>query len=256
MALWFRFYAEALDDPKVQSLRPELFKAWVNMLCVASKSSGCLPEMESLAFHLRTDIETIIAFHSELVERGLIDVSARGSRIHAWDKRQYKSDTSTERVKRFRKRSKTVSVTPPDTEPDTDTEPPKVPQGEDAFERFWEAYPKRDGSNPRKPAEQKFRIATRRVDPETIISAARAYAEDQRKRHGGKRSPYTKQASVWLNQECWTEYGLQPSNEIDWPGWVEAYRTDRVWKDILGPRPDQGGCRAPVEVLRENGFAG
>ena len=31
---WFRFYHGALHDPKVQSLRPELFKFWVNLLCL------------------------------------------------------------------------------------------------------------------------------------------------------------------------------------------------------------------------------
>jgi hypothetical protein len=50
--------------------------------------------------------------------------------IHAWDKRQYKSDTSTERVKRFRERSsnatETVNETPPDTETETDTETDKI----------------------------------------------------------------------------------------------------------------------------------
>lgn len=122
MALWFRFYAEALDDPKVQSLSPDLFKAWVNLLCVASKTSGSLPSIDQIAFHLRCDIETANAFHEGLVRAGLIDVGQKGSKIHAWDKRQYKSDTSTERVKRFRKRNETVSVTPPDTDTDTDTD--------------------------------------------------------------------------------------------------------------------------------------
>jgi hypothetical protein len=128
MALWFRFYSEALDDPKVQSLPPDAFKAWVNLLCIASKTSGALPPIDQIAFHLRCDNETATAFHEELAKRGLIDVGARGSRIHSWDKRQYKSDTSTERVKRFRKREESVSVTPPEpyTEPDTDTDKKEV----------------------------------------------------------------------------------------------------------------------------------
>lgn len=122
MALWFRFYSEALDDPKVQSLPPDAFKAWVNLLCIASKTSGALPSIDQIAFHLRCDNETANTFHEELAKRGLIDVGARGSRIHSWDKRQYKSDTSTERVKRFRKREESVSVTPPEPETEPDTE--------------------------------------------------------------------------------------------------------------------------------------
>jgi len=30
---WFRFYAESVNDPKVQRLPAHLFKTWVNILC-------------------------------------------------------------------------------------------------------------------------------------------------------------------------------------------------------------------------------
>jgi hypothetical protein len=42
-ARWFRFYDDALNDPKVQKLSGDLFKAWVNILCLASKHGGELP---------------------------------------------------------------------------------------------------------------------------------------------------------------------------------------------------------------------
>jgi len=34
---WFRFYNDALDNPKVQLLPSDLFKTWVNLLCIASR---------------------------------------------------------------------------------------------------------------------------------------------------------------------------------------------------------------------------
>ena len=43
MARWFRFYNEALDDPKVQKLPPALFKSWVNLLCLTARHDGTLP---------------------------------------------------------------------------------------------------------------------------------------------------------------------------------------------------------------------
>lgn len=52
---WFRFYDEALDDPKVQRLPGEDFKAWVNMLALASKHGGQLPAIGDMAFALRMD---------------------------------------------------------------------------------------------------------------------------------------------------------------------------------------------------------
>lgn len=130
MSRWFRMYDEVLDDPKVQRLPAPLFKAWVNLLCLASKSGGTLPPVADIAFALRVDDEQAQAWIADLCERGLIDAD----RPHNWDSRQFVSDNSTERVKRFRQKkaeeAKTVScnadetfhVTPPDTESDTDTE--------------------------------------------------------------------------------------------------------------------------------------
>lgn len=127
MSRWFRFYAEALDDPKVQKLDPSTFKHWINLLCLTAKHDGVLPSQDDIAFALRIDNIDCQSLLDRLLIAGLIDVlkgGPNGSRIapHGWDSRQYKSDVSTERVKRFRERSKNVSVTPPDTESDTDTD--------------------------------------------------------------------------------------------------------------------------------------
>lgn len=56
----------------------------------------------------------------DLRKAGLIDEDDQGIRPHNWHVRQYKSDVSTGRVRRFRQRrgnvSSTVSQTPPETE--------------------------------------------------------------------------------------------------------------------------------------------
>jgi hypothetical protein len=132
---WFRFYHEALDDPKIQTLPPDLFKHWVNLLCLCCRNDGLPTDLNAIGFALRIDVSggvTGVATVCErLCERGLLDKLNGGVHgyhyaVHGWDKRQYKSDTSTDRVKRFRKRfrnvSETVSVTGSDT--DTDTENP------------------------------------------------------------------------------------------------------------------------------------
>jgi hypothetical protein len=67
---------------------------------------------------------------ASLMDAGLIEDHLDGGFTpHNWLKRQYKSDVSTERVKRFRnahetfqKRRETKSETPPDTDTDTDTD--------------------------------------------------------------------------------------------------------------------------------------
>jgi len=50
---WFRYHTDALDNPKVQELPPELFKFWVNLLCLARLYDGVLPDDRTIAFRLR-----------------------------------------------------------------------------------------------------------------------------------------------------------------------------------------------------------
>ena len=103
MLRWFRFHNEALDDPRVQDLPGELFKFWVNLLCIASRNEG---KLTALKFHLRQPEKKIQAQLSALHRLGLLDHEAGSYRPHNWDIRQYQSDSSTPRVKRFRERLK------------------------------------------------------------------------------------------------------------------------------------------------------
>jgi hypothetical protein len=123
MSRWFRFYDSALDDPKVQSLPADLFKTWVNLLCIASKNEGDLSHSD-LPFLLRMDTGKTDKQVRALADRGLLDPTEGGYEPHNWNDRQYKSDVSTDRVKQFRKRkrnvSSDVSATPPDTEQNTE----------------------------------------------------------------------------------------------------------------------------------------
>lgn len=122
MSRWFRMYDEVLDDPKVQRLSGDDFKAWVNILCLASRNAGVLPPAADIAFALRLDGKKTAAVLSRLEVGGLIGPCETGVGPHKWNERQYKSDVSTDRVKRFRERSKPVSGTPAETPPDTDTD--------------------------------------------------------------------------------------------------------------------------------------
>ena len=127
---WFRLYAEVLNDPKVQNLPDRLFRAWINLLCVASQNEGILPQVEELAFLLRVKPAKANVLLEELRVVGLLDEIDGRIVPHNWKGRQYQSDNSTARVKRFRngqrnvKRnvSNTVSETAPDTEANSDTE--------------------------------------------------------------------------------------------------------------------------------------
>jgi hypothetical protein len=139
---WFRFYAESIDDPKVQRLAPHLFKTWVNLLSLACQTGGTLPSRSDIAFRLRLSDHDAQQQLDELIGLGLLDITGTNElEPHNWKGRQFISDSSVERVRKHRKQKQETAcnvtcndaVTPPDTETDTeaDTEPPKVPQGDD-----------------------------------------------------------------------------------------------------------------------------
>jgi len=121
MNTWFRMYHEVLDDPKVQNLPADTFKVWVNMLCLAARNEGALPLLADVSFAFRMTLQETEKHVSLLVKSGLIDRSKRGIlHPHNWDSRQFKSDNSTARVKRFRQRFKTVTETVNETPPDSE----------------------------------------------------------------------------------------------------------------------------------------
>jgi hypothetical protein len=131
MSRWFRFYDDAVNDPKVQRLSGDKFKTWVNLLCLASKNNGVLPALADISFTLRIGQDKVAALLNEFCAAGLLDpVEVDGAPMsyepHNWGGRQFKSDVSNDRVKRYRQRKRnvtpTVTVTTPETETETDTE--------------------------------------------------------------------------------------------------------------------------------------
>lgn len=147
---WFRFYTEALDDPKVQRLPPHLFKTWVNLLCLAAQNNGYLPSLDDIAFRLRLSAQDAEQQISELILAGLLDITETGRTPHNWSKRQYVSDSSTERVRKHRQKqaetacnvSETASETTPEqNRADTDPEDARARASGDEVDRQWaQAY--------------------------------------------------------------------------------------------------------------------
>lgn len=96
----------------------------------------------------------------------------------------------------------------------------------ETFARFWSAYPKRLGGNPKAPAQKKFmRLCAEGIDPESIIAGARAYADEQSKNID---TPYIAMASTWLNQRRWEDYAPQPT--------VRNVAVERVFIQVETPQ--------------------
>lgn len=110
-SLWLRLYTEVLNDPKVQRLPAEVFKTYINLLCLAKDTDqgGDLPKLEDIAFSLRITEEQALLHLEILGEAGLIDDEHT---IHGWAQRQYESDgdpTAAERKRRQRENAARVT---------------------------------------------------------------------------------------------------------------------------------------------------
>jgi hypothetical protein len=139
---------------------------------------------------------------------------------------------------------------------------------DEKFEQFRQAYPTRDGANPRKPAYEKFkRLIDGGVDPDAIIRGAAAY-RDQQIRLGKNGTQYVKQAQFWLNQEGWRDdYGPASKHaptavpqqvhslpDSQWSSYLQRYANGLPWPDSCGPPPGKPGCRAPPALIQKFGF--
>lgn len=236
LSKWFRLYNEVLNDPKVQALDAETFRHWINLLCIASMKDGVLPDVSDIAFHLRIEKNAVVTLLERLLNATLIDKLNGGTNgyhyaPHNWDKRQYKSDTSTERVKRFRQRSETVTVTPPDTDTDTDTEQnkkyihqPKQVRSKDSkskdFDKFWLGYPRRVGKG---AAEKAWVKAVQGTEASVIIASlgSHKFSEDIN---------YIPHPATWLNQRRWEDVPTVGSSPAAAP--VKLFPDGTPWKPL------------------------
>ena len=189
---WFRFYGDAVNDPKVQSLSGEQFKFWVNLLCVASQNEGSI-KISDLPFILRDTKANIERHISDLKAASLL-VGCNQSSDHVapyqWNKRQYKSDTSAERMRRYRDGKCDVTVTPPE-QIQNRTDTPIVPKGD--FDAFWKAYPKKVSKG---QAIRAYDKAIKKTDHETIMGGLVKYIATN-------PGQYTQNAATWLNAMGW-----------------------------------------------------
>lgn len=229
---WFRFYHDAIDDPKVQRLEPVLFKFWVNMLCLASRSDerGTVTlDVGEIAFALRMDDSETEQHIADLIDAGLLESGEIGLDIHAWHKRQFKSDDVTARVTGHRAEVKqdespheTLQATPdetlhetldssardrhrgeletePEAEENQNTKPRARRRYPPEFEAFWTAYPRGHGVKKLAHAEW-LKI---RPDPDTV-AAIMAGLERWKACDRWKRG-YPRDAERFLKYEMWDD---------------------------------------------------
>ncbi len=102
---WFRMYSEFATDPKVQMMNEAMQRRFIMLLCLqCGNVLATLHATEretAVAFSLRISEEDCAETKALFLRKGLIDEDWS---IANWDKRQYSSDSSTERSRRHREK--------------------------------------------------------------------------------------------------------------------------------------------------------
>lgn len=192
------------------------------------------------------------------------------------EKRAAKREKTAERVRNYRARNATKRVTqgcntlqkevPPDPlKKNTKNPPTGVKKGElrysEQFERFRQAYPKRDGGQDWPKASEAFeRFVRDGVDPEDIIRAAGIYAEDCRRR-GKEGSEFVKQAVSFVRGRLWPEWLERSAPQTataprptGWPSSIPDPDRARtaflrgLWPGAWGFEPGHPSCAVPHEI--------
>ena len=102
MNQWFRMYAEFATDPKIRTMSDSLQIRLIRLFCL--RSSGLTEKLseDELKYGLGcNDNETFHETKSSFQAKGFIDENWA---VLNWNKRQFVSDSSTERVNKFRAR--------------------------------------------------------------------------------------------------------------------------------------------------------
>lgn len=200
-ARWFRMYAEFASDPKVQMLSECYQRRYMMLLCLRCSNGDVTLQDTEVAFQLRIDVTEWMQTKGVLVEKNLINDSNQPT---SWDKRQFASDSSAERVARHRANKKeqcNVTVTPPEKEKETETETEKKnktnAEALDGFDEFWVIYEKKGNKMQSQKAWKKLKPS---IELQLEIYAqARLYVQ------ATPDKQFRKDASTWLNNHCWKD---------------------------------------------------
>ncbi len=291
---WFRLYNTAVDNPKVQRLPDALFKAWVNLLCIASRHGGRLPGLADTAFALRVSESVAQSWLVDLEARCLLDRDADGRLVpHDWSELQFRSDGSKGRMQKYRDRHKHrhgdgerdvtgdvtgdgegdvtagTLVTPAVTVQETEqirsdqirSEPPNPPAGGLArahdFSKFWEAYPEKIGLKAALAAWEKA------VDRPALADILAAVARYVRAKPADRAwcSP-----ARWLKEGRWNDAPAMTAAALagpltggrpaeQWRWAAKMLATKKYWPPSFGPQPGLSGCECPPAILREFNLA-
>lgn len=256
---WIRLDTTWSQSEWLAELSPEARLVWVELLCYCKAhgtdgnvkaSNVALQRVTGVTRNAVDELVTRAINHGAIIEDGGVWC------ITGW--RTYQGDpTATRRMRRYRQRQQEDTenvtergvtgvtrnkrlVTPTETETETvntttvdlwPTRPKKVGGSylyPNPFERAWDAYPRRDGSNPKTGAYRAFRARVKSGDdPADLATAAEHYAQHCRSRQIEGTTFVQQAATFWGPSEPWREFlqvaptpnGQRPSAPPNIQGW-------------------------------------
>lgn len=237
---WIKLHKALLDDYEFACL-PVASKALAPLLWLLASEyeDGKIDAtLDKLAFRLHMTRGDLANALSPLLEKGFFDASEP----LAERKQDACLEKEREEEKEKRKNSRSVAVA---TRPSADD-----------FEEFWKSFPRRDGPNPRKPAEQRFYALVKAgVDPAAMIAGAKRLAADEGAR-GNIGTRFIPQAVTWLNQQRWDDHAAtaivrdEPAGFYVKFGSEEQGAWDAYGRETAGknyPRDSKGGWWHPMQ---------
>lgn len=196
MLQWFRMYAEFATDVKVQSMDETLQRRFIMFLCLHCSGEFDQLSDEELAFALRITADELARTKEVFKQKRFLDSNGK---IRSWNKRQFKSDSSTERVREHRQRQRngdeTLQERPQRQIQITDTDRSKNPSAsatpangktvsrETSTEPEWWldfklAYPDRSGDQGWRKAQRAAHARmTEGHTPDEFLHGAKRYSE-------------------------------------------------------------------------------
>jgi len=109
MATWIKLYNETLTDPKMGRMSDHLFRRTIEFFLLAGTvdNGGILPDVEDIAWTLRTTPKDINETIEKLGQLGIVTVSGQQIIITHFAERQMSNLTEAERKAAYRDRQRT-----------------------------------------------------------------------------------------------------------------------------------------------------
>ena len=96
---WFRMYSEFATDAKVQMMSEAMQRRYLMLMCLRCSNALVTLQDEEIAFQLRIGDEELAETKALFLKKGFIDSDWN---LLNWEKRQFASDSSKERVAKHR----------------------------------------------------------------------------------------------------------------------------------------------------------